>query len=198
MRTLLRSMVFILVPGLFNLAHAGIVTFDFEADGGSATPFTSTVGSLSAMFSSPGVYSVLPASGLPFQFQTLTGNILLGDGSNLTIVFSAPQTSIDLNFGEALGVSLDLTAFLGGTGGAQVGTSSATGGMPPGTQLPEGVLSFNGGTFDTIVLSSTTTFAIDNVAVNAAASAVPEPGSFLLCGGVLAALSFVQLRRRRA
>jgi len=48
-----------------------------------------------------------------------------------------------------------------------------------------------------VVLSATTAnFAIDNVAATDPPPPVPEPGSLLLCAGALAALSFVQFRRR--
>jgi hypothetical protein len=199
MRQLLRFALFglVLVPGLVNLLHAGTLMFNFEADTGSSNPFTSTstIAPGTATFTSPGTYTVLPSF-----FQTLTGNVLFGDGSNLTIAFSVPVTSISLNFGEGSAVSVHINAsclnVANCTSLGAVGSNSATGGTPPGTAFPEGVLSFNGGTFDTVVLSSSTTFAIDNVTAAAAASAVPEPGSFLLCGGVLTALAFVRLRRR--
>jgi len=191
-------MISVLVPGLSTLLHAGVVTFDFEADiTGTATQFTDTIGSLSATFS-----SAPDAGGFSIQafgnFQSLTGNFLIDAApENLTIVFGAPQSSISMNFGTSGPGTLSLSAFTGGAGGTLVGSSAASG-TPPGGEfiLPEGVLSFNGGTFDTVVLSATSAdFAIDNVAV-VDPPAVPEPGSFMLCAGALAALAFMQFHRR--
>ena len=203
MRQLLRPavMIFVLVPAVSALLHAGVVTYDFEADTGQSTLFTDTVSGLSATFSSsgdPGGFSVL-ATG---TFQSLTGNFLMDLGPSplvLTIAFSAPLTDISMNFATSGEGSVNLDAFTGGSGGTLVGSNSAVGSVPPGFALPEGVIGFNGGTFDTVVLSATTTnFAIDNVGATDPPPGVPEPGSLLLCAGALAALSFVQYRRRNS
>lgn len=203
MRQLLRSVViiFVLVPGLATLLHAGVVTvtFDFE-DVAANTPtlFSDTVSGLSATFSSsPDAGGFMVASFPAGTFQTLSGNVLIDFApESLTIAFGAPQTAISLSFAAADNQPLDLSASLLGL---PVGGSSASG-VPAGG-FAEGALSFSTATFDTVVLSSNTpNFAIDNVAVTdppaTEAPAVPEPGSFLLCAGALAALSFVQLRRR--
>jgi len=199
MRQLLRSvvMIFVLVPGLSILAHAGVITFDFESDTvGATTQFTNTVSGLSATFSSSpdtGGFAV-EAFGI---FQSLTGNFLIDSlPENLTIGFSAPLTSITMNFATSGPGTLNLSAYTGGSGGTLVGTNSASGTVPGGGfTLPEGVLSFNTGTFDTVVLSATTAnFAIDNV--GAVDPPAPEPGTLLLCAGALAALFFSRFRRR--
>jgi hypothetical protein len=200
MKLLRSAMIFVLVPGLSTLAHAGVVTFDFEADTGQSTLFADTVGGLTATFSSsadPGGFNVL-ATG---TFQSLTGNFLMDLGPSplvLTIGFSAPLTDISMNFATSDVGTLSLNAYTGGSGGTLVGSNSASGTVPAGFTLPEGVISFNGGTFDTVVLSATTTnFAIDNVAATDPPPGVPEPGSLLLCAGALVGLSFLQFRRRR-
>jgi len=201
MRQLLRSAmtICILVPGLATLSHAGIVTFNFDADTtGTMTPFTDTdKGSgLSATFTSSPDAGGFTMNSIPGFFQSLTGNFLLDSAQeSLTIVFSSPQASISLDFATFDSQALNLSASLGAT---PVGSTSATGTVPGGGfSLPEGVLNFSGGTFDTVVLSSSTpNFGVDNITVNDTAAAVPEPGSFVLCGGILAALSLARLRRR--
>lgn len=198
MRKLMRSalMTLVLVPGLATMAHAGVVVYDFDTQGfaASATPFDYTLNGLTAHFSSPADPSAFMIADGSI-FLTLSNNVLTGGETDLVITFDSPQASLFLNFATFSADALNLTAFLGGTGGTQVGTNSALGTMPRGGDFPEGTLDFNGGTFDTIVLNSATTmFAVDNVTVTD--SATPEPGTFLLCGGVLAALSCVRLRRR--
>jgi hypothetical protein len=202
MRQLLRSVAIIsvLVPGLCTLAHAGVLTFDFEADTvGTPTQFTDTVGGLSATFSSSPDAGGFIVTSMPGFFQNLSGNVLIDSApESLTIAFSAPLTDISLNFATFDTQALNLNAFFLG---APVGSSSVSGTVPAGFALPEGVIGFTGTLFDTVVLSSSTpSFAIDNVAATDPpaidAPAVPEPGSFLLCAGALAALSFVRLRRR--
>jgi len=192
------AMTFILSLGLSTLAHAGVVTFDFEADiTGTTTQFTDTISGLSATFSSTpdaGGFTIMALSG----FQSLTGNILIDTApETLTIAFSAPLTDISMDFATFGPGTASLNAFTGGSGGTLVGSNSASGTVPGGGfDLPEGVLGFTG-TFDTVVLSATTAnFAIDNVAATDPPPPVPEPGSLLLCTGALAALSFVQFRRR--
>jgi hypothetical protein len=197
MRQLLRSavMISVLIPGLSTLLHAGVVTFDFEADiTGIPTQFTDTISGLSATFSSaPDVVGFsIQAFG---TFQSLTGNFLMDLApETLTVVFSAPLTSISMNFATSGPATLSLDAFSGGT---LVGSNSASGTVPAGFAAPEGILGFNSGTFDTVVLSASTgDFAVDNIAATDPPPDVPEPGSLLLCAGALAALSFGRLRRR--
>ena len=177
--------------------------FNFDSDAvGKATAFTDTVGGLSATFTTsgdPGGFVVGPTF-----FATLTGNVLLDPGPaglnnlTLTIAFSAPQTSISMNFATdtLIGVPFDLSAFNGAT---LVGSSTATGTMPSGFFFPEGVISFSGPAFNRVVLSAPTAldFAIDNVNVNV--TAVPEPGSLsLVAFGLFGAIVITRLRRARA
>jgi hypothetical protein len=171
--------------------------FNFDADlVGKPTPFTDTVSGLGATFTSsgdPGGFAVVPSF-----FKTLTGNVLLDPGPanlnnlTLTILFSAVQTSISMNFAtnSGTGVPFNLNAF---NGASAVGSATATGVIPPGFGFPEGVVSFSGPTFNRVVLSAPAAldFAIDNVSVNA----VPEPGSLsLLAFGALGAIAITQLR----
>ena len=202
MRQLLRSVgiICVLVPGLTTLLHAGPVTFDFENIlAGTPTSFPDTVNGLLATFSSSPDAGGFMVASMPGFFQSLSGNVLIDSApESLPIVFGAPLTDISLDFATFDTQALNLSAFLLGS---PVGSSSATGTVPAGFSLPEGVLSFSGATFDTVVLSSLTpNFVVDNVAATDPpaidAPAVPEPGSFLFCAGALAALSFAQLRRR--
>lgn len=186
--------MFVLAPGLSTVLHAGAVVFDFENIGtGTPTGFADTVSGLTATFSSSPDVTGFTVASIPGFFQTLTGNFLLdGAPESLTIAFSAPLTDISLDFGTFDTQALNLDAFLGA---AFVGNASANGVVLPGGNFPEGVLSFNTGLFDTVVLSSgTPNFAVDNVSATDP-PAVPEPGSLLLCAGALAVLSFVKLRR---
>jgi hypothetical protein len=133
--------------------------------------------------------------------SALTGNVLLDPGpaglNNLAlmVVFSAPQTSISLNFAtnSVAGVLFNLNAF---SGASAVGSAAASGVIPLGFSFPEGVISFSGPAFDRVVLSSSALdFAIDNVTVDA----IPEPGALsLLTLGMLGSFAIAWLRRRGA
>ena len=171
--------------------------FTFESDAvGTATQFSNTQNGTTATFSSPADpdgFEVFPALG----FLTLTGNFL-GPGANtpahtpLTIAFSTNLNSISLDFGLNDPGSLTLMVFEGAT---LVGTVSVTGVVPPGFSQPEGLISFDGATFNSVVLNtpSANLFAIDNVDV--ATATVPEPSTlFLLCAGVVG-LAITQRRR---
>jgi len=156
--------------------------FNFDADlFDKPTPFSDTVGGVEATFTSsgdPGGFAVTP-----FSFSSLTGNVLLAPGPaglnnlTLTIVFSGVQTSISMNFAtnSEIGTLFKLDAF---NGTSAVGSAAATGIIPSGFSFPEGVISFSGSAFNSVVLSSPEAldFAIDNVTVKV----VSEPGSLLL------------------
>ena len=180
-----------IIFGLLMVA-VGVVradsVFTFESDAvGTATQFSNTQNGTTATFSSPidpDGFEVFPALG----FLTLTGNFL-GPGANspaqtpLTIAFSANVSSISLDFGLNDPGSLTLMAYEGAT---LVGTVSVAGVVPPGFSQPEGRISFEGATFDSVILNtpSANLFAIDNVDV--ATAAVPEPSTmFLMCIGVV-------------
>jgi hypothetical protein len=173
--------------------------FNFDADTvGKGTPFTDTVGGLSATFSSsgdPGGFVIATTF-----FKALTGNVLFEPGPagvnnlTLTVLFSVPQTNISLNFAtnSAPGVLFNLNAF---NNAAAVGSVSEAGVIPPGFSFPEGLISFTGSTFNRVVLSSPALdFSIDNVTVNAGTT-VPEPGT--LAFFMLAALAAPAVGRIR-
>jgi hypothetical protein len=187
--------------GLVSATHAGTVTFDFDSGtpSSTSTPFTYTLGGVTASFSAvgdPGSYMIIDSQGL---FVTLSGNILTSTTTpvgDLTISFDSPQSSITLDFVEADTSTVILTAMLGGK---FVGASNATGSQPPGNDFPENALGFNSATFDSVVISTASaTLGLDNISVTGAAASVPEPGSFLLGGGVLAILSLASRMRRKA
>jgi hypothetical protein len=175
--------------------------FNFDSDPvGKSTPFTDTVSGLGATFTSSGDPGGFDVAFAGTAFSTLTGNVLFEPGPaglnnlTLTIVFSALQTNISMNFvTNSFGsVPFDLNLF---NGGSAVGSATATGVVPPGFFFPEGgISSFGGPAFNRVVLSAPEArdFAIDNVAV----SAVPEPRSLsLLVSGTLGVIAITRLRR---
>ena len=176
-------------------ASAAPITFNFDTDTGSFTPFTDTVDGLSATFTSPadpGGFAV----GSSF-FSTLTGGVLLdpgpasANGLPLTISFNALLGSLSLDFAtnSGVGVPLQLQAF---DDALPAGATSAMGTIPPGFSFPEGSISISGA-FNEVVLSSTAfDFAIDNIAV----TLVPEPSDFVLIGLALGACALLRFRSR--
>ena len=171
--------------------------FGFEDQSvGTVTPFSSTVGGLTAMFSSPdgGPFSVEPSF-----FIALPHNVLLDadpDPHALLIHFSRPLTSIALTFAlnGAATNTLTLTTLSGAT---VLGSATATGSIPIGRVYPEGFLVFTGAPFDNVRITATTPdFAVDDITVRAV-SAVPEPATLaLVLPGVV--LLGLRVRRRRA
>jgi hypothetical protein len=172
-----------LLLGTVGVARADSI-FNFESNAvGTSTPFSDTNNGLTATFSTsadPGGFVITTSF-----FLTLTGNVLFDPGPAgvnsipLSIAFSNNATSISMDFATNSGAStpFTLTAF---ENGSQVGQVSASGVIPLGFFFPEGVISFNGATFNSVVLSSSALdFAIDNVDVVATA---PEPSSLLLLG----------------
>ena len=115
----------------------------------------------------------------------------------LDITFSAPVNSV--SFGFALDVkgpgTLDLKAF---NGGGQVGSTSATGTVPPNDVLAQGVMNFSGATFDSLALSDPVDpgFAIGAVTLNPT-TPVPEPPGLAVLGIGLAGLVFTGKTQRR-
>lgn len=182
-----------------SVSAATVFTFDSDPNGQS-TAFTDTVGGLSVTFSSPndpGGFSIGPSF-----FSTLTGQILADPGPAnvnsipLRLSFSSLLTDVSLLFATNSNgpVPITLMAYLGGTGGTLVGTSTVSGTIPNGFTFPEGSISFSGSVFDTIVLSSgAQDFAIDNVS----ATVVPEPGQLGMVALGLAALGWYRRRTRR-
>jgi hypothetical protein len=175
-------------------------TFDFESTAdGTPIPFGVALGGLTATFSSPdgNVYFV---DALPV-FTTLTGQYLLDDdqgGQRLLVAFSRPLTSITLDF--ALGGSPATASLAAIRGATLVGSVTAPAVPQLVTNAPEGVLTFAGGPFDSVIIeSSGPSIAVDNIAVRQARveSTVPEPAPLALLGGGLCALLATGTLRRR-
>jgi hypothetical protein len=192
---------FLLPMALLCVAANADTVFNFDSDApGTLTTFTDTVNGVSATFSSladPGGFVIFPS-----MFETLTGNVLGDPGTSvvstniaLNVDFSQNLGSIALDFATAdFGTPspLTLTAYENST---LVGSATSTGTFLAGFEFPEGIISFNGGTFNNVVLISTAPdFAVDNIAV----TPTPEPKSLslLTVGLLLAAIIFV--RRRKA
>lgn len=199
----------LLAVGLSSALHASVVTYNFDADtfvgsgsGNMFTPGTDTVAGLLATFTSnPDAAGFQLTPTTAGFFQNMSGNILSGAAAadTLTIVFNALQSSIALNFATQSFnpnvASLTLNAF---NGSNFVGTISNPDAYIAGFFFPEGALTFNGGTFDKVVLSSTDPFSIDNIALTGAAApdpVVPEPATLWFAGTAFAMLS-LRLRRR--
>jgi hypothetical protein len=128
----------------------------------------------------------------------LTGHVLLSPGSAgvgnipLNISFSQPVDQISLVF--ALNVVDDNTIPLVLTTNTGGSTSATT----TGFAFPEGALSFSGAAFTSIDLSTpASSFAIDNLVLDTAEVAVPEPSSLAMLGaGLLGMWSFRRRQRR--
>jgi hypothetical protein len=180
--------------------------FNFDNDGlGTSTTFTDTVNGLSATFSSsadPGGFVVYQS-----MFETLTGNVLgdpgpaFQDNLALNIDFSQDLSVIDLDFATAdfsTPSPFTLTAY---ENSVLVGSATSTGQFLAGFTFPEGEVSFSGGVFDQVVLSSTSSdFAVDNIDVipNVAITQTPEPGTLCLLGIGLILLGSPVVRRSKS
>ena len=185
---------------LLGAAANASTIFNFDSDTpGTSTTFTDSVDGLSATFSSsadPGGFVVYAS-----MFETLTGNVLGDPGPAgldnlaLKIGFSQNLSAITLDFATSDFITpspFTITTFEGST---QVGTATSTGQFLQGFTFPEGEITFEGGPFDNVVLSSTAMdFAVDNVTVIAA----PEPGTLALLGAGLLLTGLPSLRRRKA
>jgi hypothetical protein len=174
------------------VAIAAPITFAFPAIG-TPTPFSRHAGGLTAKFRSsndPGGFFVAPST-----FRTLSGKVLFDSGlgsdafAQLDIAFSAPVDSVSFRF--ALDVkgpgTLDLEAF---DGGHLVGSTSALGTVPKNDVLAQGLMSFGGAAFDSILLFDRRDpgFAIGKVTVNT--TPIPEPTGLAVLGIGFAGLLF--------
>jgi hypothetical protein len=178
-------------------AASASTVFNFDNDNlGTATNFTDTVNGLSATFSSaadPGGFVVYSS-----MFETLTGNVLGDpgpagvDGLDLSINFSQNLSAVTLDFATAdfnTPSPFTLTAYENST---LVGSATSSGQFLGGFTFPEGEISFAGGSFNQLVLSSTAMdFAVDNINVASA----PEPAALGLFAAGLLAFGIPALKR---
>jgi PEP-CTERM motif len=178
-------------------AAAQATLFDFEnIAAGTPTPFSDTVGGLTANFS--GQASVCASGGL---FATLSGNVSIqqfcnnpanGDQTGpLGISFSSDLSSVSFNFATEGGDSTITVEAL--ENGNPVSTSTFNASIPPGQLVDEGFASVFG-TFNMLVLTGGggALLAIDNINT----PAVPEPASIALLGAGLAGFAFTRRRRK--
>lgn len=160
--------------------HAGSIFITGDVSTGTSTPLSDLNNGITATFTSNGSFQTNTSffSWGPEMLSTVTPD-------SLTIAFDTPISSISLDFGTLNPEALDLAAFLGASA---IGSNSLLGSIV-GT-YPEGIISFSGASFDSIVLSSSSDiFAVGNITVTAA-SGVPEPasGMLLVAGALLLAL----------
>jgi len=167
-----------------------------ELPTGTATTFSDTVNGLTATFSSP---SDPGSFATTTNFFSFAGWQLLSDpgpaaASNipLDIAFSAPVTSISMDFGLSdTSGPFELQAYAGSN---LVGTAIVDGTVPGGFYFAEGAINYTG-VFDSVVLTSSTTqyFGVANIT----ATPAPEPSSLMLLGTALAGVGGF-LRRKLA
>jgi hypothetical protein len=132
------------------------------------------------------------------MFETLTGNVLGDpgpagvDGLDLSINFSQNLSAVTLDFATAdfnTPSPFTLTAYENST---LVGSATSSGQFLGGFTFPEGEISFAGGSFNQLVLSSTAMdFAVDNINVASA----PEPAALGLFAAGLLAFGIPALKR---
>ena len=201
-RTKLRDGNVLIAAALLFAGQAALradALFNFDSDSGETT-FSDTSNGVTATFSSsadPGGFAVGPS----FFSAPMTGNVLLDPGSAglsnlaLDILFSQDSTSISLDF-AINGTPSDVFTLSAFEGATLVGSVNASGVVL--SSFPQGSISFNGGTFNNVVLTATGfDFAIDNVDL-ASTSGVPEPASvYLLAAALLALFGAAKLPRSR-
>jgi hypothetical protein len=192
-------------------AQAAPILFDLESVPiGTFTPFSQTVGGVTAAFDSDSffAYSIQTQATLQLTLSRFSGRLVSPtrpERMTLAILFSEPIDSISLTFATSdlhTPSTLRLTALLGA---AVLGSATQKGDEIPG-QYPQGTLSFASGgqLFDQVQLAlpvqlgePAVSFLVDNITVtpsNVLPPAIPEPGSLALLG---IGLSLLVSRRRR-
>ncbi len=197
-RSIFIAVLLTVVPAL----HASSV-FNFDNDAlGTYTPFTDVNNGVSATFTSngdPGGFEIQQSF-----LQNSPGNFLIdpgpaySDGLSLTVSFSNRLSSVSLDFGINSLTSSDTFTLSAYLGSALVGTDKESGSVPSGSNYPQGVAAFNGGSFNSIVLTSTgLDLSVDNVVVsNTPVTATPEPGMLPVLGLVVPLCGAIVYRRK--
>src|SRR5262245_55541330 len=118
--------VLLLLACMLPPSVGGATIFDFESVPGLTTPFNDTSAGISASFRSPDG-AVFSSSG-PVLLVSLSGQVLADSDAPshlLNITFDRRVDSISMNFAlNGPSGTFSLNAFLGGTGGAVVGSTS--------------------------------------------------------------------------
>jgi hypothetical protein len=179
---------------LCGASHAGTVVFDYSnaTAGVTATPFSQTVSGVTATFSSdqdPGGFEVDVS-----PFATFTGLMVdspgpaFATGAQLDVVFSVPLVGVSFSFATVGSGPLELDIYNGG--GSPVSTMTISGVVPPFPYtFPEGVMSFSGAPFTSIVIQdpSDPFFAIGAITATLPAE-LDEPASGAVMSIALAGL----------
>lgn len=142
--------------------------YDFESlTEGSMLPLTVNVNGLTAYFTGGG--AVCSSAGLSgAMFMTLSGNALVqglctpASSRPMVMTFSQPLSKV--SFAVAINGNTPapvVVTFL--LHGASVGSQTVTPAIPTNYDSPEAAVSYSGATFDSVVVSSTSLLAIDNV-----------------------------------
>jgi hypothetical protein len=172
---------------LCGASQASSVVFDYSTAtaGVTATPFSQTVDGVTAAFTSdqdPGAFEV-DAS----PFATFSGLMVdspgpaFATGAKLGVVFSVPLVGVSFSFATVGAGPLQLDIYTGdfNGGGGPVSTVTISGVVPsfPFT-FPEGVMSFSGAPFTSIVIQdpSDPFFAIGAITATLPAE-LDEPAS---------------------
>jgi len=185
-RTFLVLVCFLVLPPL-ALSQAP-VKFDFDIGtptlvvSQTNTPFSQTVGGLTAQFSSPtgGAFGIQSDASTGWRMSQFSGKYLYDndlDRSTLSIRFSGSITALSLVFATAdfqieVPSNIQMTAWLDANTGTPVGQVT-THGAYAGDTMPMGTLTFNSGgrPFNLVELivpfqtRGATTFFLDNITV---------------------------------
>jgi hypothetical protein len=194
-----------LAAALSRPTGATTLTFDYSnaTPGVTTTPFLQTVDGVTATFSSdqdPGGFEVDNSAAATFSGLVVDTSFASPTlATELIINFSEPVASISTPFMTDGPGPLLLQAYADAFPPRMdpVGSVSVSGTVPPfPAQFPEGVISFSGADFSSVVLSDVgdPAFAVGTLTVTLP-TAVPEPQG--LGAGMLLLLGFGALYRRR-
>jgi hypothetical protein len=181
MTAIIRSLALAITLSFASQYGKATSVYNFEsAFVGESTPFTSLSNGVIATFSSngpDGEFAIYTSF-----FGTLSGNVLLNPGPDvspntvpydLRIDFDHDLDQVFLRYAlnAPVGTSVALRTLLSGEEvGSTIGIASAV----VGSDFPEGSLTWSGGRFNQVILSSTAlNLAVDDVSVEIA----PEPSA---------------------